>query len=43
MGHWLELLADTGVIKKEKLAGLLKEAQELTAVFNAARNTTRSK
>jgi four helix bundle protein len=41
--YWLELLIDTGVIKKEKLSGLLKEAQELTAIFNAARNTTRNK
>jgi hypothetical protein len=41
--YWLELLIDTGVIKKEKLSGLLKEAQELTAIFSAARNTTRNK
>ena len=41
--YWLERLLDTGVIKKEKLVGLLSEARELTAIFNAARNTTRNK
>ena len=41
--YWLELLIDTGVIKKEKLTSLLSEAHELTAIFNAARNTIRKK
>lgn len=39
--YWLEPLIDTGVIKKQKLESLLKEAHELTAIFNAARSTTR--
>jgi four helix bundle protein len=38
---WLELLMETGTFRKEKLEGLLKEARELTALFNASRTTTR--
>ncbi len=30
---WLELLLDGGIIKQEKLDALLKEAEELTAIF----------
>lgn len=41
--YWLELLVDTKVIKEEKLDSLLGEARELTAIFNAARNTMRKK
>ena len=41
--YWLELLVDTKVIKEEKLKSLLQEAQELTKIFNAARNTMRKK
>lgn len=41
--YWLELLVDTKVIKEEKLDSLLTEARELTAIFNAARNTMRKK
>jgi four helix bundle protein len=39
--YWLELLIATKVIKADKLTDLLKEAQELTAIFNAARSTTK--
>jgi four helix bundle protein len=41
--YWLELLIDAGLIKEERLHSLLKEAHELTAIFNAARNTARKK
>ena len=41
--YWLELLVDTKVIREEKLKSLLQEAQELTKIFNAARNTMRKK
>lgn len=41
--YWLELLIDDGLVKEERLHGLLNEARELTAIFNAARNTTRKK
>jgi four helix bundle protein len=40
---WLELLIETGTFKKEKLEGLLNEARELTALFNASRTTMRRK
>ena len=40
---WLELLADGGIIKAETLAGLLKEANELLAIFAASQRTARSK
>jgi four helix bundle protein len=38
---WLELLIQTGTIKKEKLDSLLHEADELTAMFSASRRTMR--
>jgi four helix bundle protein len=38
---WLELLIETGTFKKEKMEDLLKEASELTALFNASRTTMR--
>jgi four helix bundle protein len=38
---WIELLSDTGTMKKELLAELLKEAQELTAIFTASRQTAK--
>ncbi|HEY6348066.1 MAG TPA: four helix bundle protein [Candidatus Angelobacter sp.] len=41
--YWLELLVETKVIKEEKLDSLLAEARELTAIFNASRNTMRKK
>ena len=41
--YWLELLVDTGSVKKERLDGLLKEACELVAIFTAARYTMRNK
>ena len=41
-GYWLELLSDSGVLPRRRLEPLLLEANELTAIFNAARRTTRS-
>jgi len=38
---WLELLADTGIIKASKLHGLLAEATELVSIFSASRSTAR--
>jgi four helix bundle protein len=38
---WLELLSDLGVMKKERLQDLLQEARELTAIFNASRQTAK--
>jgi hypothetical protein len=39
---WLELLADTGTVKIERLRDITKEAKELTAIFSASQKTTRS-
>jgi four helix bundle protein len=40
---WIELLSDTGIMKKERLEALRKEAQELTAIFSASRQTAKRK
>src|ERR1051326_5362616 len=40
--YWLELLADSGLIKPSRLAGLQQEAAELTAIFTASRNTAKA-
>ena len=38
---WLELMAEATLIKKEKLQDMLKEADELTAIFTASGKTAR--
>jgi four helix bundle protein len=38
---WLELIAETNLIKKEILQEAIKEADELTAIFTAAGKTAR--
>ena len=38
---WIELLIDSGTLKKEKAELLLKEARQLTAIFTAATGTLR--
>jgi len=38
---WLELIAEANLLKKEKLQDMLKEADELTAIFTASGKTTR--
>ena len=40
---WLEFLADCGVMPTKKLIELVKEANELTAIFVSARETSRSR
>jgi len=39
--YWLELLADNNVVQPVRLEDLLAEAHELTAIFTAARSTSR--
>ena len=39
---WLELLVEAGVVKENRLEDLLNEARELTAIFTAARRTSRN-
>ena len=38
---WLEMLIDTGIISLSRADGLLKEANELLAVFGASQRTAR--
>jgi four helix bundle protein len=40
--YWLELLAENGIMPQRRLVGLLKEAHELTAIFTASLETSRS-
>jgi len=40
---WLELLIETGVISKSRTEELLKEANEILAVFAASQRTARKK
>jgi hypothetical protein len=39
---WLELLGDTGVVRPERTRDLLKEANELVAIFGASLRTSKS-
>jgi hypothetical protein len=39
---WLELLQECAAVKPERLQELLKEANELTAIFSAANQTARN-
>jgi four helix bundle protein len=41
--YWLELIEEAGLLKKEYTTKLLKEADELTAIFVASINTKRAK
>ncbi len=38
---WLELLVDSGIVPREKLAPLSKEATELVAIFVASQSTAK--
>src|SRR5581483_6492220 len=38
---WLELLVDSGIVRKQKLQQLLNEARELTAIFTSAHHTAK--
>jgi len=40
---WLELLRDSGLVGKEKIDPLMKEATELTAIFTVAYETAKQK
>jgi four helix bundle protein len=39
---WLEMLSDCEIVPAIKLSGLLKEAQEVTAIFTASQRTARA-
>jgi four helix bundle protein len=38
---WLEMLGESGIVASRRLQELLKEANELTAMFSAARRSSR--
>ncbi|HVM71232.1 MAG TPA: four helix bundle protein [Anaerolineales bacterium] len=40
--HWLEMLADAGLVPLEKLKPLIKEAGELVAILTASAKTARA-
>ncbi len=40
---WIELLSDLGIMKKDRLDDLLREAKELTAIFAASRQTAKQR
>ncbi len=39
--YWLELMIDSGIMKKQRLAALLAEANELTAIVVASIKTAK--
>ncbi len=39
--YWLELICETELIEKEKLKDIMKEADELTAIFTASGKTAK--
>jgi len=39
--YWLELLCESGVVNTERLNELQQEAKELTAIFTAARKSSK--
>jgi len=40
---WLELLVDTGIVRKEQVGELLAEANELLAIFAASHGTAKAR
>ena len=42
-GYWLELLAESGLVTQQRLAELLRETQELVAIFAASKITASGK
>jgi four helix bundle protein len=39
--YWLELISESSVVKADRIAGLIKEADELTAILTAAGKTAK--
>jgi len=39
--YWMELIIESELMKKERVSELLKEANELTAIFTASGKTAR--
>jgi four helix bundle protein len=41
--YWIELLFESGIMKKQLLEDLLKESNEITAIFTSSGSTAKSK
>jgi four helix bundle protein len=41
--YWLELLADSGIVKADRLSDLMKEADELTAILVTSAKTIKGR
>jgi len=41
--YWLELLTESGIERYESIVPLIREADELTAIFTAAGKTAKGK
>jgi four helix bundle protein len=41
--YWLEIILESGMLGRDRLESLLKEADELTAIFTASGRTARNK
>jgi four helix bundle protein len=39
--YWLELIAEAGIVRQEKLQELFREAEELTSIFVASAKTAK--
>jgi four helix bundle protein len=39
---WLEMLAESGIVKEQRIEQLLKKSHELTAIFTASVHTTKA-
>ncbi|MBA3046081.1 MAG: four helix bundle protein [Candidatus Thermoplasmatota archaeon] len=41
--YWLELAIESGLVPVERIGDLIKEANELTAIFSASKKTARAR
>jgi four helix bundle protein len=41
--YWLELISESNIIKKNRLESMLKEANELTAIFTSSGKTAKQR
>lgn len=39
---WLEMLADSGIVSREKMSDMLDEANQLVLIFSASRRTAKA-
>jgi hypothetical protein len=41
--YWLELISESNIIRKNRLGSILKEANELTAIFTSSGKTAKQR